>query len=107
TELPFADDSFDFAVSIEVLEHLFEPQKAIAEIHRVLRPGGKLIVTVPNVSHWRNRVDLGVFGRWNPRGDHLSASQPWRDAHIRFFTVRTLGKLVEGCAFEIVARGGF
>lgn len=52
-------------------------------------------------------MDLTIFGRWNPRGDHLSASQPWRDAHIRFFTVRTLSDLLAGCGFDVVESGGF
>src|SRR5437868_6804981 len=87
--LPFEDASFDIAVSVEVLEHLFEPQRAVREIRRVLRPEGLLIATVPNAAHWRNRLDLALFGRWNPRGDHLSVSAPWRDPHIRFFTLRS------------------
>ncbi len=105
-ELPFPDDSFDFVVCAEVLEHLFDPQGAMAEINRVLRPGGRLIATVPNLAHWRNRVDA-LFGRWNPRGDHLSAREPWRDPHIRFFTVRSLATLMERCGFEVLERGGF
>jgi methionine biosynthesis protein MetW len=106
-ELPFPDESFDVAVCVEVLEHLFEPQRALAEAQRVLRPGGRLIVTVPNIAHWRNRLDLALFGRWNPRGDHLSPTQPWRDPHLRFFTVRSLANLIEQGGFEVIERGGF
>src|ERR1700685_3045005 len=63
--LPFDDRSFDLAVSIEVLEHMFAPQFALAEIRRVLRPGGTVYVTVPNLAYWRRRADLFVLGRWN------------------------------------------
>ncbi|HEY3728971.1 MAG TPA: class I SAM-dependent methyltransferase [Solirubrobacteraceae bacterium] len=104
--LPFEEGSFDVAVCVEVLEHLFEPQRAMVEIGRVLRPGGRVILTVPNVAHWRSRVD-GLLGRWNPRGDHLSATEPWRDAHLRFFTIRSLTNMVQRCGFEVVARGGY
>jgi methionine biosynthesis protein MetW len=106
SDLPFADRSFDVVVCVEVLEHLFEPQRALAEAHRLLREGGRLIATVPNVAHWRNRLDLALLGRLNPRGDHLSAAQPWRDPHLRFFTLRSLSSLVIECGFRILERGG-
>ncbi len=45
--LPFADESFDRIVAAEVLEHLPEDERAMAELARVLKPGGTLAVTVP------------------------------------------------------------
>jgi len=47
TRLPFADGSFDRIIASEVLEHLPDDGAAIAELVRVLRPGGSLAVTVP------------------------------------------------------------
>jgi len=47
--LPFRDDAFDCAVCSETLEHLPEPAAALEEIRRVLKPGGTLLVTVPNL----------------------------------------------------------
>lgn len=44
-ELPFDDESFSIILCTEVLEHLSDPQKAIAEMWRVLQPGGKVILT--------------------------------------------------------------
>jgi methionine biosynthesis protein MetW len=107
SSLPFENDSFDVAVCVEVLEHLFEPQSAVAEIRRVLRPGGRLIATVPNVAHWRSRADLALFGRWNARGDQLSPTQPWRDPHIRFFTVNSMRNMMSQGGYEICQAGGF
>ena len=46
--LPFPDGHFDVVVSTEVIEHTVDPSRAIAELTRVLRPGGTLVVTVPN-----------------------------------------------------------
>jgi len=46
--LMFKDDTFDVALMIEVLEHIPHPEKAIKEVYRVLKPGGKLIITAPN-----------------------------------------------------------
>jgi len=45
--IPFADDTFDHILCTEVLEHAEEPDQLIAEMHRVLRPGGTLAVTIP------------------------------------------------------------
>jgi len=45
---PFADNRFDCVVSIDVLEHLADDQAFLRELRRVLQPGGKAIVTVPN-----------------------------------------------------------
>ena len=61
----FADESFDIVVTQDVFEHLLEPDRAIAEIARTLKPGGIHIATVPLVAQWRpsrrraGRVDGG------------------------------------------------
>jgi SAM-dependent methyltransferase len=47
-DLPFEDDSFDVVVSFETIEHVEEPEKALAEIDRVLRPEGILVISSPN-----------------------------------------------------------
>ena len=46
-EMPFADDSFDLAVSLDVIEHLEDDLGALRELRRVVAPGGALLVTVP------------------------------------------------------------
>ena len=47
--LPFDDGTFDAAVSFQVLEHLREPARCVREMHRVLRPGGRVVLTAPGV----------------------------------------------------------
>lgn len=51
TDLPYQDKTFDAVVLSEILEHLMEPQKALSEAYRVLKNGGRLIVTVPGYSY--------------------------------------------------------
>ena len=65
TALPFPDASFDRALCLDVLEHLaYEEQpRALAELHRVLRPGGELLVSVPNLAHLQSRVHFLLQGR--------------------------------------------
>jgi SAM-dependent methyltransferase len=65
TALPYADGTFDRALCLDVLEHLtFEEQpRALAELFRVLRPGGQLLVSIPNLAHLQSRVHFLLKGR--------------------------------------------
>jgi methionine biosynthesis protein MetW len=103
-ELPLEDESFDLVLGVEVLEHLFSPHRAAAEIRRVLRLGGSLVASAPNVAYWRHRANL-LFGLWNPAGDELAIEQPWRDPHIRFFTPRTMERMLRFVGFGQVETG--
>jgi SAM-dependent methyltransferase len=49
TKLPFENDSFDIVVSLASIEHLNNPNYTIREINRILKPGGKLLLTAPSV----------------------------------------------------------
>ena len=65
TQLPYESGSFDRALCLDVLEHLtFEEQpRALAELHRVLTPGGLLLVSVPNLAHLQSRLHFLLRGR--------------------------------------------
>jgi ubiquinone/menaquinone biosynthesis C-methylase UbiE len=76
--LPFADASFDTVLFSEVIEHLSEPGKALTEIFRVLRPGGRVIIIFPNdrtlfLARLAMRMvreafyDPGHVRQWTPR----------------------------------------
>ncbi len=56
SRLPFRDDSFDVVSCFEVLEHLDDPAGALGEMARVLRPGGSLLLSVPNDAGIKHRL---------------------------------------------------
>jgi SAM-dependent methyltransferase len=90
---PFPDSAFEVIWCSEVLEHLFNPVFAVEEMFRILRPGGKLLVTVP-YHGWFKDVLIALF-KWD---EHFSPTNP----HIRFYTRSTLGRMVENAGFASV-----
>jgi SAM-dependent methyltransferase len=67
--LPFADGEFDVAISLEGVEHLVNPVRFIAELARVTRGGGIIIITTPNVMNFYSRLQFlftGVPYQFNP-----------------------------------------
>jgi Methyltransferase domain len=60
--LPFESESFDAALLIGVLDRLAEPYRAARQLHRILRPGGVLLVTAVNDCYWRRRLDRVLPG---------------------------------------------
>ena len=94
--MQFPDAHFDTIISIETLEHVPELTAAAAEIVRVLRPGGELLITVPN--RWFPFETHGIrIGSWQKEGRiPLLTYLPWlhrRWAIARVFTVRDLDSL--------------
>ena len=75
--LPFADGSFEVVLLIAVLEHTSEPWRILAEARRVLRPGGRVIMVVPNdITMSAGRLLLWKFPIRYP--DHLTFTPPGR-----------------------------
>jgi methionine biosynthesis protein MetW len=86
-DLPFLDGSFDTVVSNSAIEHRFHHERSLNECARVVRPGGRFIVCLPNIAHWKCRWWL-LTGRF-PYVKH----SPTDDMHLRFFTVAEAKRL--------------
>lgn len=91
TGLPFADETFDHVVTSEVLEHIQDDVAAIAELARVLKPGGSLGVTVP--STWPERVNWLLSDEY-----HAPASQ---GGHVRIYTGVELRAKLRAAGLEV------
>ena len=66
TELPFPDETFDFLYATESLEHAVEIEKAVGELCRVLKPGGKLVIIDKNAEHW-GKLETPEWEKWFDR----------------------------------------
>jgi SAM-dependent methyltransferase len=94
--LPFSDGLFDAVTAVAVIEHLFDPYLITAELHRVLKPGGQLIVEVPNLAWLPRRLDV-LLGRLPVTGDE----EGWDGGHLHYFTFATLHELLMSHGFDV------
>jgi ubiquinone/menaquinone biosynthesis C-methylase UbiE len=90
-DLPFVGDSFDVVLCNHVIEHVPDLSRALSELHRVVRPGGLLVVGVPNegclMGRMRNRLVQPSIGRTTD--------------HVHFFTAQTLGDALRRAGFRV------
>jgi len=86
---------FDTVVSLEVVEHLYDPNAYAKAIYNVLRPGGLFVVTTPFHGYLKNCV-LSLTGRMDA---HFTAL--WPGGHIKFWSRKTLTLLLEKAGFHV------
>ncbi len=82
-QLPVADQSLDMVTALDVLEHIPDDRRAAAEIHRVLRPGGRLVAAVP--------VDPRL---WSAHDEAVG--------HVRRYTRDQFVRLLEGAGLQVL-----
>jgi SAM-dependent methyltransferase len=86
-EARFPDARFDAITLWDVFEHLHDPRASLAELHRILKPGGILVLRVPNLDSW----DAKIFGQY---WAGLDAPR-----HLYVFSLRSLRNLLEAAGF--------
>ncbi len=106
--LPFQDASFDVVFSHEVLEHVQDDRAACREMARVLRPGGRAVIFVPNRLYpfethgvyWRGKYHFGnkPLVNWLPDGARNRLAP-----HVRAYTARGLVSLFDGTPMRLVS----
>ncbi|MCM8773141.1 MAG: methyltransferase domain-containing protein [Candidatus Omnitrophica bacterium] len=63
--LPYKDNSFDYVIFMEVIEHIYNPSFVISEIRRVLRRGGRLVLSTPNILNIGSRLRFFIEGSFD------------------------------------------
>jgi SAM-dependent methyltransferase len=104
---PFSTASFDVILLHEVLEHVQDDRQVVREAHRLLAPGGRMVIFAPNRLYpfethgiyWRGEYRFGNF----PLVNYLPASQRDRLCpHVRTYTKGDLQRLLSGLDHQIV-----
>jgi SAM-dependent methyltransferase len=104
-QIPVPEGSFDAVLSTQVLEHVAEPQRVLRELHRVLRPGGRLFMTVPLA--WELHEQPFDFYRYTPSGlEHLLRGARFAEIEVRprNDTFSTLAQLLRNAGVAIGRR---
>lgn len=96
-KLPYKNNSFDFIFTMGTIEHIPRPIEAMKEIYRVLRPGGRAVIGVPNKYEWFGKSPvLNILADLGFKKDGREISCSWNQL------IRDL----KTCGFEIVIKDG-
>jgi 2-polyprenyl-3-methyl-5-hydroxy-6-metoxy-1,4-benzoquinol methylase len=94
-ELPLDHGSFDVVLLGDVVEHLRDPGAALARLRPFLKPGGRLVLTTPNVANWALRLSL-LAGRWRYTERGILDR-----THTHFFTRNTLAETLRAAGYTV------
>ena len=108
-QLPFPDASFDFVLSHEVLEHVQDDRKSMEEIIRTLKPGGRLVLFLPNRGYPFETHGIYVRGKYRFGNKFLVNWLPrrWRDRlapHVRAYSTKDIQRLLNGMPVILIER---
>lgn len=96
-DFPYASSSFDTVIMGDVIEHLENPSRVLRETNRVLRNGGKLIVSTPHANHWETTI-RNWFLSWLP--------DPDPGEHINNWTRMDFMRLLRINGFDVIHQWG-
>jgi len=107
-EQPYADNSFDAVILSEVLEHIDEEQRGLREILRVLKPGGVVVITVPNANYpfWWDPINKTLETLFNRPIRKGPLSGIWAN-HVRLYTPERLRREAQEAGFIVEAERAF
>lgn len=99
--IPFENNFFDIIIAGEIIEHIYDTDFFLEEIYRILKPGGKLLLSTPNVASLGRRImlALGISPILETSPNESDSS-----GHIRYFTDKTLAELLKKHKFIFKSR---
>jgi len=88
---------YDTILFGDVLEHLVHPEIVLRKASELLAPGGRVIVCLPNIAHWRIRASL-LMGRFE-----YTPTGIMDVTHLRFFTPKSARKFIEDSGYDVIS----
>jgi 2-polyprenyl-3-methyl-5-hydroxy-6-metoxy-1,4-benzoquinol methylase len=88
--------SFDCIIFNDVLEHLVDPEQALLDCQKLLRQGGVVVASIPNVRYFHNVINLAFYGDWTYTDKGILDR-----THLRFFTYRSILEIFERLGYKV------
>ncbi len=89
-------NSFDVMLFADVLEHMKRPEEALRTVRELLKPGGYVVVSIPNIAYWTQRLKH-LMGNWD-----YTKTGIMDETHLRFYTLKTARELLEKAGYRII-----
>lgn len=97
-EFPYNDNYFDYCIMGDILEHLHEPLPVLKRINQLIKPHGKIIVSMPNIKHWSVMIPLLFKDRFSYEDAGILDR-----THLRMYTGTEIKKLIKGAGFRYLS----
>jgi len=94
--VPLEKNSCDAIICLDVLEHLYNPEKVLSHLTSLLKPGGACIISLPNICNYRIIISM-LLGKWNYTDEGLLDK-----THIKFFSVKSSKELMNNPPLRVV-----
>lgn len=90
-----ASERFDIVLFMHLLEHLVTPERILEKTKEILKPGGSVIICLPNISNWVTRWEI-FTGRFN-----YTETGVMDRTHLRFYNFFTAQEMIEKCGYKV------
>jgi len=97
--IPLKSDLADVVFANQVIEHIVDPHIFVAEVFRIIRPGGTAVFTTPNIRYIKFLWRIIVAGRGPKTAGVKCSDSGWDHGHVCYFTARDMSELLESAGF--------